>query len=192
MGTRRFPRQPALGFPWASTGLDLAQLRILEQIFGFYRSGWSHQPKSSKEAHMDFGSINWLAVLVCLVVSMVVGWFWYGQNTLFPIWWKGIGKTGAPGQGGGNMGLVWGLTVLCSLVPAVFMALLINATGKAMGGPSLVTGLQTGFLVWLGAVAPTNLVNKLFAGYSPTVWLIEAGNHLVNFLLFGAILGAWR
>ena len=47
-------------------------------------------------------------------------------------------------------------------------------------------------LLWLGFVAPTYLVNKLFAGHGLKVWAIEVGNHLVNFILFGAILGAWR
>jgi hypothetical protein len=51
---------------------------------------------------------------------------------------------------------------------------------------------MAGFMLWLGFIAPTYLVNKLFAGHGLKVWAIEAGNHLVNFLLFGAILGAWR
>lgn len=140
---------------------------------------------------MDFASINWLAVLVCVVVSMISGTIWYNPKTFFPIWWKGIGKTGEPGMAG-NMGLTWGLTILASLVQAIFMAVMVNALGSLTGGPSLASGLTTGFLLWLGFVAPTNLVNKLFAGHGLKIWAIEAGNHLVNFLLFGAILGAWR
>jgi hypothetical protein len=140
---------------------------------------------------MDFAAINWLAVLVCVVVSMISGTIWYNPKTFFPIWWKGIGKTGEPGMAG-NMGLTWGLTILASLVQAIFMAVMVNALGSLTGGPSLASGLIAGFLLWLGFVAPTNLVNKLFAGHGLKIWAIEAGNHLVNFLLFGAILGAWR
>jgi Protein of unknown function (DUF1761) len=140
---------------------------------------------------MDFASINWLAVVVCVVVSMISGTIWYNPKTFFPIWWKGIGKTGEPGMQG-NMGMVWGLTLLSSLVQAIFMAVMVNALGSLTGGPSLGSGIIAGFLLWLGFVAPTNLVNKLFAGHGLKVWAIEAGNHLVNFVLFGAILGAWR
>ena len=140
---------------------------------------------------MDFASINWLAVVVCVVVSMISGTLWYNPKTFFPVWWKGIGKTGEPGMEG-NMGLTWGLTILSSLVQAIFMALLVNALGGLLGGVSLASGITTGFLLWLGFVAPTNLVNKLFAGHGLKVWAIEAGNHLVNFVLFGAILGVWR
>lgn len=140
---------------------------------------------------MDFASINWLAVVVCVVVSMISGTIWYNPKTFFPIWWKGIGKTGEPGMAG-NMGLTWGLTILSSFVQAILMAVMVNALGTLSGGATLASGLTAGFLLWLGFVAPTNLVNKLFAGHGLKVWAIEAGNHLVNFLLFGTILGAWR
>ncbi len=62
----------------------------------------------------------------------------------------------------------------------------------APGGPNLASGALTGFLLWFGFIAPTYLVNKLFAGHSFDIWAIEAGNHLLNFVVFGAILGAWR
>jgi hypothetical protein len=142
---------------------------------------------------MDLGSINWLAVIVCVVVSMISGSIWYNPKTFFPIWWKGIGKTGEDTPGGkGSMTVMWGLTVLGSFVQAVFMSLAVIAMGKLSGSATLVSGLTTGFLIWLGFIAPTYLVNKLFAGHGFKVWAIEVGNHLVNFLLFGAILGAWR
>ena len=140
---------------------------------------------------MDFSSVNWLAVVVCVVVSMVTGSLWYNPKTFFPMWWKGIGGQGEPGMKG-NMAMTWTLTVLSSFVQAVAMAFMVNAMGGLMGGPNAINGASTGFMLWLGFIAPTYLVNKLFAGHGLKVWAIEVGNHLVNFVLFGAILGAWR
>ena len=88
--------------------------------------------------------------------------------------------------------MTWALTILSSFVQAIFMALFVNAMGSMTGGATLVSGATAGFMLWLGFVAPTYLVNKLFAGYGLTVWAIEVGNHLINFVLFGAILGAWH
>ena len=88
--------------------------------------------------------------------------------------------------------MTWTLTVLSSFVQAVAMAFMVPAMGSLMGGTTLVSGAMTGFMLWLGFIAPTYLVNKLFAGHGLKIWAIEAGNHLVNFVLFGAILGAWR
>jgi hypothetical protein len=143
---------------------------------------------------MDFSSINWLAVAACVVISMVSGSIWYNPKTFFPMWWKGIGKTDKDRPGGsGSMNMVWGLTLLSSFVQAVAMALMVKAMGGMMtGGVSMLSGAGTGFMLWLGFIAPTYMVNKLFAGHGLKIWAIEVGNHLVNFVLFGAILGAWR
>jgi hypothetical protein len=137
------------------------------------------------EAEMDFSSVNWLAVVACIIVSMVSGFIWYHPKVFFPAWWAGTGKSGAPGN---PNPVIYVYTIIAAFVQAVSVALLINV----MGSNTLAAGLGAGFMLWLGFVAPTNLVNKLFAGHGFKVWVIEAGNHLVNFLLFGAILGAWQ
>lgn len=81
--------------------------------------------------------------------------------------------------------------MLASFVQAVFMALMVNAMGSLTGGVSLASGALAGFMLWLGFVAPSSLTNKLFSGQLKA-WLIEVGNHLVTFVVMGAILGAWR
>ena len=134
---------------------------------------------------MDFGSINWLAVVVCVVVAMISGFIWYHPKLFFPAWWQGIGKSGEPGN---PNPMIYVFTLLAAGVQAVFVALLVNL----MGSTTAASGALVGFMLWLGFVAPTNLVNKLFAGHGLKVLAIEAGNHLVIFLLFGAILAAWR
>ena len=139
---------------------------------------------------MNFGSINWLAVVVCVVVSMIVGSIWFSEKVFFPVWWQAIGrsKSDTPGMSGGsNMVKTFGLTILASFVQAVFMSLFITA----MGSTTLVSGALAGFLLWLGFVAPSSLTNKVFAGQLKAL-VLEAGNHLVTYVLFGAILGAWR
>ena len=142
---------------------------------------------------MDFSSINWLAVLACVVASMIIGGVWFGPKTFFPIWWKAIGKSDNEDASDSSlgMGLTWGLIVFCAFVQAVFMALMVNAMGSMSGGATLGSGAMAGFLLWLGFVAPSSLTNKLFADRLEA-WVLEAGNHLVTFVVMGAILGAWH
>ena len=140
---------------------------------------------------MDFNSINWLAVIACVVASMVIGSLWFNPKTFYPAWWKAIGRSETDGPGMKNMGMVWGLTVLASFVQAVFIALMVNMMGSISGGATLASGATAGFLLWLGFVAPSSLTNKLFAGQLKA-WVYEAGNHLVTFVVMGAILGAWH
>lgn len=136
---------------------------------------------------MDFSNVNWLAVVVCVVISMVSGSIWYNPKTFFPAWWAVVGG-GKSQPGMENMGMTWALTVLSSAVQAVAMSFMINALGTSTAG----AGAGLGFMLWLGFIAPTYLVNKLFAGHGLKIWLIEIGNHLVNFLLFGALLAVWK
>ena len=82
---------------------------------------------------MDLGSINWLAVIVCVVVSMISGSLWYNPKTFFPAWWKVVGA-GREQPGMENMGMTWGLTVLSSFVQAVAMAIMVNAMGITTAG----------------------------------------------------------
>jgi hypothetical protein len=138
---------------------------------------------------MDFSSINWLAVVVCVLFSVVSGSLWFGPKTFFPVWWKAIGKSESDTPDGRP--LTWVLILVASLVQAVFMALMVNAMGSLTGGATLASGVAAGFLLWLGFVAPTSLVNKLFPGQIKA-WAIENGNHLINFVVFGAILGVWH
>jgi len=137
---------------------------------------------------MDFSSINWLAVVVCVVVSMVSGFIWYHPKVFFSAWLKGIGKTESEMNYQSPAAMIWGLTILSAFIEAAATGFMLNV----MGSDTLGAGALAGFMIWFGFVAPTNLVNKLFAGHGLKVWAIEAGNHLVNLLLFGAILSAWR
>ncbi len=134
---------------------------------------------------MDFSSVNWLAVIACVVASMVIGSIWYNPSVFYKTWWKGIGKKES--ERGSSSPVMWILTIVASFVEAVFVAMLVHGMG---GG--LAAGLGTGFMIWLGFVATTSLVNHLFAGRPWVVWFIETGNHLVTLLAMGAILGAWK
>jgi hypothetical protein len=139
-----------------------------------------------KELIMDLSQINWVGALACVVIAMASGFIWYNPKTFFNAWWEVVGG-GKEMSTEGSMSLTWGLTVLSSVVQGIFATLLI----PALGGVDLTSGLMAGFWLWLGIIAPTNLVNKLFAGHGLKVWAIEAGNHLLNYLLFGAVLGAF-
>jgi hypothetical protein len=139
---------------------------------------------------MDFSSINWLAVVLCLVASMVIGGVWFSPKVFFNAWWKAVGKTDKDMEDmakGSSVGMMatWGGTIIASLIQAIFMGFMTDA----MGAGNWSSGAMTGFWLWLGFIAPSSLTNKLFADRLPA-WFYEAGNHLVTFLVMGAIHGA--
>ena len=113
----------------------------------------------------DFSTINWLAVVVCVIVSMVSGFIWYHPRLFFPAWWSGIGKSGEPGN---PNPLIYVFTLIAAFLQTVFIALMLNT----MGSTTAASGALAGFMLWLGFVAPTNLVNKLFC----RAWLQSLGD----------------
>ncbi len=138
---------------------------------------------------MNLASIDWLGVVICVIVNMVIGTLWYNPKTFYPAWRKGQGK---PEQMelGTNMPLIWTLTIVASLVIAIALSFVVKAIGSQMsGGVGLGTGAMVGFMLWLGFIAPAYLINSLFAGRSFSVWAIEVGEYLFSFVLMGAILG---
>jgi hypothetical protein len=141
---------------------------------------------------MDFSSVNWLAVVVGTLIAMVLGAIWFSQRTFYPVWWKAIGKSDKDAPSMTNPALMWGLVVVAAFVVSLFMNLMVHALGSLMpGGSTLATGATAGFVLWLGFVAPASLTNKLFANQL-LAWVLEAGYHLVNFVILGALFGAWH
>ncbi len=140
-------------------------------------------------------SINWWAVVVSILAYLFVGglWFGAGRNGLYRLWLRAMQKPGDFKPGGRMRPVVlWPLSALAATVQAIALAVLVNALGNLIqSGPTLVSGMLTGFLLWLGLVAPASLTNKLFADH-PKAWLLETGNQLLDYLLMGAILGAWH
>jgi hypothetical protein len=136
--------------------------------------------------------LNIWAIVVCMLVAFLTGSLWFNPKTFFMIWWKAIGKTDKdiPGQGSVSMGTVWSMTALSSFVQPLFLAIVIGLLFQ--DGATAWLGMQVGILMWLGFIAPTYLVNRMFAGHGWVVWSIETSNHLVNMILFGLILGAWH
>lgn len=129
-----------------------------------------------------FAGVNLLAVIVCVVVAMVVGFAWYSKPLFLIPWLASIGKTPEYAQQGNPVNFV--ITIAAAFLEALFLATLIGV----MGSSTIGQGLQAGFLVWLGFVATTSASNAAFAGRSWRGWGIEAGNHLVTLLLMGVVL----
>ena len=55
-----------------------------------------------------------------------------------------------------------------------------------------IDGLGVGFVVGLFFVATSFGINYAFARRSLKLWMIDAGYHIVQFSLYGVILGAWH
>jgi hypothetical protein len=126
-----------------------------------------------------------------MVVTVFISSFWFGPKLFFPLWWRGMGKSESDKPGAGqNMGVVFGLTFVASFIQPLFVAVLLHALYPQ--GPSIAEGIGASLFLGVGIVAASSLGNKLFAGFRSSVWLLETGNHLLNYTLYGIILALWN
>lgn len=139
-------------------------------------------------------TINYIAVLVCAIASMVIGFVWYGP--LFgKVWMREImGSESMTHEQSESMKKgMWGyylIQFILSLITAGFLAVHI-----ANWADVTVSALAIAVCTWFGFVMTTIAGGSLWSGKPRrTAWkmfLITAGAQLVTFIVFGLILGAW-
>jgi len=131
-------------------------------------------------------TVNYLAVLVCVAISMFLGYVWYSAPVFGRAWMNLIGKTEADLKKGA--GSAMGFAVVLAFLTSYIMSHIIDFA-KA---ETISRGLTTGFWVWLGFVFTTVAMQNVFAQRPMKLTVINAGYHLVQFLIIGAILAAWQ
>ena len=127
--------------------------------------------------------INWLAVIAAAVSAFLLGGIWYGP--LFKHAWcreAGIDPAASPR----HPARVFGSAFVLALVAAIAFACLLGPA------PSLPLAVHHGALVGFAFVATSFGINYAFAGRSLKLWLIDGGYHLLQFVLYGVILGLWH
>lgn len=136
---------------------------------------------------MPIVEINYLAVLVAAIASMVLGMIWY---SVFGKTWMALsGMTEEKLNEVKNKGMA--KSYLIAFIAALVMSYVL---AYIIGGLELNTvsgGLQAGFWVWLGFVATKSLGTVLWEGKSPKLYLFNNAYDLISLLVAGAILAVW-
>ena len=131
---------------------------------------------------MQFGGINYLAVLVAAAAGFGTGMIWY--MVFGKAWMAALGKSQEDLK---PKPAPFIAAVLCQLVMAFMLAGLIGHLGDAQ--VTLTNGVLSGALVWGGFVITTMIVNHTFQGASRALTLIDGGHWLAVLIVMGAIIG---
>lgn len=137
--------------------------------------------------------INYLAVVIAAVASMVLGFLWYGP--LFGKQWaKLMGwseKDMATMKAKGGMGKLYFIQALGSLIMSYVLAHALIFAGKYTNTSGISAGLMVGFFNWLGFIAPVTLGSVLWEGKSWKLWFLNNAYYLVTLSVMGVILSYW-
>jgi len=141
---------------------------------------------------MHMHSLNWVAILVAAISTMVVGFLWYSPILFAKPWMREMGydpndkakteemkKSAGPAYGG---------SFFASLLSAFTLALILHG----LRGEDLHFGIMVSFHIWLGFVATVQFTSALFMKQSMKLLAINTGYQLVCYLVMGTILTLWK
>ena len=130
--------------------------------------------------------VNYLAVGVSALATIVIGALWYSPVMFGEIWRKAHGYSKEQAQQMAGRGFP--VSLLCYVVMAFVLATLLSYTGVS----TVLEGAFLGLLVWCGFLATLGLTAKMFSEKPWSTYLIDAGYQLAYAVVMGVILAAWR
>lgn len=136
--------------------------------------------------------VNYLAIIVCGLVTLALGFIWYGP--LFGTEWMSLsGMTKEKMEKAKKEGMEknYLTSFLLSLLMAYALTHFIWFT--APGAVTLTIGIKTALWVWAGFIATSNASSYLFDSDKKPwkLYLLDNGYRLMSLLLMGAILSLW-
>jgi hypothetical protein len=137
-------------------------------------------------------SLNWVAILVAAVSTMVVGFLWYSPLLFAKPWMREMGydpndeaKTEEMKKSAGK---AYGGSFVASLISAFTLALVLHG----LRAEDWHFGIMASFHIWLGFVATVQFTGALFMKQSMKLFGINTGYQLVCYLVMGTILTVWK
>ena len=131
--------------------------------------------------------VNFLAVGLATLSSMVVGAVWY-KPALFGKSWTKLTKVD-PSKTPGNPAKTYGLTLLASLATAYVLGLAAYISNQVIGGSFLSSAVTAAFWLWLGLTASRLLVHDLFEQRPIKLTLLNAGHEFTTLMVMALIIG---
>jgi len=135
--------------------------------------------------------VNYLAVFLAAVSSMVVGSIWYTPKVFGTMWMK-LAKVDPGKTTPKEMTVLMGSTFLLSLLTAYVLAHVSFLSHAFFGGSFLAAAVQTAFWVWLGFVLTRLVVHNMFDQRPGKLTWLALGNEFVTIMLMGVIIGWLR
>jgi len=131
--------------------------------------------------------LNWVAILVAAIASFIFEALWF--SIFMNQWLAGIGRTRewliATGL---NPSIQYGTAILCSIIAAAVLSICIQATGEQTARRGIVCAV----VLWFGFIATSWAKAYIFEVRTLQIYAIYTGYYLIELVLMGAIVGAWK
>jgi hypothetical protein len=131
--------------------------------------------------------VNYLAVLLAMVSSMVVGMIWYAKPVLGSKWMKLVGMTDEKAKKGAGKAI--GVTIVVSLITAYVLAHVAFLSNNFFHNSFLMDSVMTAFWLWLGLVAARFITHDAFEQRPVSLTVMNCAHELITLLVMGVIIG---
>jgi hypothetical protein len=134
--------------------------------------------------------VNWIAILLATISTMIVGTVWYLPKVFGDRW---MALTGVDPNKPKSRAAAYGGSFAASAVTAIVLASVADLVARGLvGGHGL--GLVPAALIaasglWLGFTATRSLVHYLFDQRSLKVWAIDSAYEQFTVLVMAVIIG---
>ena len=158
--------------------------------------------------------INFLALIVAALSTLLVGFIWYNPKVFGGIWMRETGMTEEKAKGS-NMVLIFGMSIFYAFLIAFILQMLVihqyGALGMVGGDPSLAKpsyaafmadygvafrtfkhGMLHGFMTGLFFALPVVGTNALYERRTWRYTLVCGGFWIVCCMIMGGIICAWQ
>jgi hypothetical protein len=137
---------------------------------------------------MHIPSINYIAVILAMLSSMVVGFVWYTPRVFGKVWMRLTGVV--PGQNGSAVRPVI-VTVVVSFITAWVLAGATDISFHFYGGSFLGNAIWTAVILWAGFTAARFITHDQFDKRPWQLTLLNCAHELVTLVIMGVIIGVW-
>ncbi|MFV0374492.1 DUF1761 domain-containing protein [Microbacterium sp.] len=133
--------------------------------------------------------INYWAVVLAMLSSMLVGSIWYTPKVFGTRWARLAGVDMNRPASTATVAIV--VTVLVSFVTAWVLAGATTIAWHFYGGGYLVAALLTGVILWAGFTAARFITHDAFEGRPTNLTVLNIAHELVTILVMAVIIGVW-
>lgn len=133
--------------------------------------------------------VNYWAVLVAGISSMVVGSVWYARGVFGNTWAKLAHVDMDKDMKSSKLAIMMGSVFLASLLTAYIIAHVTFLSNSYFKNDFLQDALSTAFWLWLGLTAARILTHDLFERRPTKLTLLTLGNEFVTIMLMGLVIG---
>lgn len=131
--------------------------------------------------------VNWLAIVLATLSTMVVGSIWYTPRVFGNEWMK-LAKVDRKKAAARSWTPIL-IAVPISFLSAYVLAHVTFLSNQFFGNSYLQDAITTAFWLWLGLVATRFITHDSFEGRPSRLTLINIAHELATFLVMGLIIG---